>query len=127
MSRLRQAQEVRESLIQYWSEMEAIAFIRDYVNRESPEDDQAVLVQKIGSKRVVGIQHKIYDVHCTSTRWWVITNPTNLYLQTHYPEVEHALMFHVGLGAMLAERSRSFAHTSRIPRQDAGNRTGAAG
>jgi len=37
----------------------------------------------------------------------VITNPTNLYLQTDFPEAEQALMFHIGLGVMVAECSRS--------------------
>lgn len=82
-------------------------YIRDYVNSQSPDDDQAGLVQKIGSQRVLGRIHETYDVHCTSTRWWVITNPTNLYLQSDFPQAEQALIFHIGLGAMMAERSRS--------------------
>jgi hypothetical protein len=82
-------------------------YIRDYVNSQSSDDDRAGLVQKIGSQRVLGRIHEIYDVHCTSTRWWVITNPTNLYLQSDFPQAEQALMFHIGLGAMVAERSRS--------------------
>jgi hypothetical protein len=82
-------------------------YIRDYVNSQSPENDQAGLVQKVGSRRILGRVHEIYDVHCTSTRWWVITNPTNLYLQTDFPEAQQALMFHIGLGVMMAERSRS--------------------
>lgn len=82
-------------------------YIRDYVNTQSPDDDQAGLVQKIGSRRVLGRTHEIYDVHGASTRWWVITEPTNLYLQTDFPKAEHALTFHIGLGVMMAERSRS--------------------
>ncbi len=60
-------------------------YIRDYVNTQSPDDDQAGLVQKIGSQRVLGRTHEIYDVHGASTRWWVVTDPTNLYLQTDFP------------------------------------------
>ena len=82
-------------------------YIREYVNSQSPDDDRAGLVQRIGSRRILGRTHEIYDVHCTSTRWWVITNPTNLYLQTDFPQAEQALMFHIGLGVMMAERSRS--------------------
>ncbi|MDP7739486.1 hypothetical protein [Mycobacterium paragordonae] len=76
-------------------------YIRDYVNTQSPDDDQAGLVQKIGSRRVLGRTHEIYDVHGASTRWWVITDPTNLYLQTDFPKAEHALTFHIGLGVMM--------------------------
>jgi hypothetical protein len=82
-------------------------YIRDYVNSQSPEGDQAGLVQKIGSRRMMGRIHDLYDVHCESTRWWVITEPTNLYLQTDFPEVEQALIFHLGLGVFMAERSRA--------------------
>jgi hypothetical protein len=80
--------------------------IRDYVDGQSPDDDQAGLVQKVGSKRVLSRVHDLYDVHCTKTRWWVITDPTNLYLQDDFPEVEQALIFHLGLGLYLMDRSR---------------------
>jgi hypothetical protein len=80
--------------------------IRDYVNSQSPDDDQAGLVQKVGSKRIMSRVHDMFDVHCAKTRWWVITDPTNLYLQDDFPEVEQALIFHLGLGLYLAERSR---------------------
>ncbi len=82
-------------------------YVRDYVNSQSTPDDQTELVQKVGSRRVVGHVHEIYDVHCHATRWWVITAPTNLYLQTDFPEAEQALIFHIGLGALMAERSRA--------------------
>ncbi|WP_420114868.1 hypothetical protein [Pseudactinotalea sp.] len=80
--------------------------VRDYVNSQSPEDDQAGLVQHVHSRRVLGRTHSVFDVHCDKTRWWVITEPTNLYLQTDFPQADQALIFHVGLGAVLAERSR---------------------
>ncbi|HJQ00386.1 MAG TPA: hypothetical protein VJ851_02195 [Jatrophihabitans sp.] len=80
--------------------------IRDYVNSQSPADDQAGLVQKVGSHRIMGHVHEMYDVHCDKTRWWVITDPTNLYLQSDFPDVQQALIFHLGLGLFLAQRSR---------------------
>lgn len=81
--------------------------IRDYVNLESPDDDQTTLVQKVRSHRILGRTHDVFDVHCTQTRWWVITEPTNLYLQADFPNAEQALIFHIGLGTFLAERMRS--------------------
>lgn len=81
-------------------------YIRDYVNSQS-RDDRARLVQKVGSRRVIGRVHDMYDVHCERSRWWVITDPTNLYLQDDFPEVEQALIFHLGLGIFMAERSRA--------------------
>lgn len=81
-------------------------YIRDYVNTQS-HDDEAGLVQKVGSRRVMGRVHDMYDVHCERSRWWVITDPTNLYLQDDFPEVEQALIFHLGLGIFMAQRSRA--------------------
>ncbi|MBF4629589.1 hypothetical protein [Curtobacterium flaccumfaciens] len=80
--------------------------IRDYVNSQSPQDDKAGLVQRVNSQRILGRVHEVFDVHCAKTRWWVITDPTNLYLQEQFPDAEQALIFHIGLGAVLAERSR---------------------
>ena len=80
--------------------------IRDYVNSQS-RDDPAGLVQKMGSRRIMGRVHDMYDVHCERSRWWVITDPTNLYFQDDFPDVEQALIFHLGLGIFIAERSRA--------------------
>lgn len=99
---------VRESAVGDLAEHEERA-IRDYVNSQSPEDDQAGLVQRVDSRRVLGRTHEIFDVHCAKTRWWVITDPTNLYPQADFPEAEQALIFHIGFGAVLAERSRGEA------------------
>jgi len=82
-------------------------YIREYVNSQSPDNDQATLVQQVGSRRILGRKHDLYDVHCKKSRWWVITDPTNLYLQTDFPEVEQALIFHLGLGVFMAEQTRA--------------------
>jgi len=80
--------------------------IRQYVNSQSARDDPVTVVQQVGSQRILGRVHDLYDFHCKRTRWWVITYPTNLYQQSDFPQVDQALIFHVGLGAVLAERSR---------------------
>ncbi|EYT59721.1 hypothetical protein [Microbacterium sp. UCD-TDU] len=81
--------------------------IRDYVNSQSHDDDRAGLVQKVGARRILGRPREIYDVHCEHTRWWVITDPTNLYSQDDFPDFEQALIFHLGLGVIMAERERT--------------------
>jgi hypothetical protein len=81
-------------------------FIRQYVESQSPADDSVTLVQSVGSQRIPGRRHDLYDVHCEKTRGWVITDPTNLYQQSDFPEVEQALIFHIGLGVFIAERNR---------------------
>lgn len=36
-------------------------------------------------------------MHCTDSRWWVITEPTNLYSQEDFKSRDVALTFHIGL------------------------------
>ncbi len=81
--------------------------IRQYVESQSPKDDPVKLVQSVGSRRIMGRNHELYDVHCEKSRWWVITDPTNLYQQSDFPEVEQAFIFHLGLGLFMAEHSRT--------------------
>lgn len=55
------------------------------------------LIQKISTENVGTVQHAIWDVHTNTDRWWVITNPMNLYSQQQFPNVDYALTFHIGL------------------------------
>jgi hypothetical protein len=57
--------------------------IRQYVESQSA-DDPVTLVQSVGSQRILGRRHDLYDVYCEKTRWWVITDPTNLYQQSDF-------------------------------------------
>lgn len=41
-------------------------YIRDYVNIQSPDVDPAGLVQRVGSRRIVGRVHEMYDVRASS-------------------------------------------------------------
>jgi hypothetical protein len=91
-------------------------FIRQYVESQSPADDPVTLVQSVGSQRILGRRHDLYDVHCETTRWWVITDPTNLYQQSDFPEVDQALIFHLGLGMFIAERNRRTLDDPGSPR-----------
>ena len=74
--------------------------ISDYVEwqcnkkRESEMDDNGTSdieeelvehAEKIKSERVYGTDYDAWDVHTNQGRWWVITNPTNLYSQTLMP------------------------------------------
>lgn len=43
------------------------------------------------------MRHDIWDVHCSASRWWVVTNPTNLYTQADFKSRDVVLTFHVGL------------------------------
>jgi hypothetical protein len=80
--------------------------VRDYVNSQAPPEDQVTFVQKLGTRKVVGRTHALFDVRTERGRWWVITEPTNLYSQEDFRSIEVALTYHLGIEVMLAERGR---------------------
>ncbi len=88
--------------------------IRQYVEGQLHDgEDGVTLVQGVGQERVLGRTHLMYDVHTVKGRWWVITEPTNLYDQERFPELDYTLSFHLGLGLRIAQRSRVEADDDR--------------
>ena len=82
--------------------------VRAYVEREAHEP--VVHLEKAASELVGPVRHDIWDVHCTDSRWWVITEPTNLYSQDKFPSRDEALSFHIGLALRM-----SYEYDRRIP------------
>lgn len=77
------------------TEQETNAII-EYMNWQAP-DLTVELAQKVYSENVLHVCHNVWDVHTDKDRWWVITEPTNLYSQEQFPNMDLALTFHVGL------------------------------
>lgn len=77
--------------------------IRDYMDWQAPDETVAHL-EKLHSETVLGRRVEVWDVHTDKGRWWVMTNPTNLYSQEHFPSMDYLVSFHVGLMARVAER-----------------------
>src|SRR5947209_1163404 len=73
-----------------------IEHIKDYMQTEAP-DLTVTFLQKVYSENVLNVAHDVWDVHTNVDRWWVITEPTNLYAQAQFPNMDLALTFHVGL------------------------------
>jgi hypothetical protein len=69
--------------------------IRAYV--ESQAHEAVGHLEKAASELVGPVRHDIWDVHCPDSRWWVVTNPTNLYDQTDFKSRDVVLTFHIGL------------------------------
>jgi hypothetical protein len=67
-----------------------------YMASQAP-DLTVEFAQKIYSENVLDHRHDVWDVHTNVDRWWVITNPTNLYSQAQFPNMDLAVTFHVGL------------------------------
>ena len=92
--------------------------IIDYMNWQAP-DLRVEFLQKVYAENVLSHQHVVWDVHTNVDRWWVITNPTNLYSQEQFPNMDLAVTFHVGLCRVFrAAKKRGFQNflSSRSPR-----------
>jgi hypothetical protein len=79
--------------------------IVDYLASQAP-DERVDLLQKVYTERLHDMTYDIWDVHTEKQRWWVITNPTNLYLQSQFPNMDLALTFHVGLSLRIPRSGR---------------------
>lgn len=88
------------------TEEEKADVVAAYYLSQSPRAEVTFL-QKVYSETVIGHRHDVWDVHATDGRWWVITNPTNLYSQGQFPSMDLAVTFHMGL-------------CLRVPRADRG-------
>jgi hypothetical protein len=72
-------------------------------------DETVEHLEKVYTERVMGQDHDIWDVHTDKERWWVITEPANLYAQKQFPSMDVALTFHIGLITRVRSRSESEA------------------
>jgi hypothetical protein len=79
--------------------------ITQYLEGQAP-DETVVQLEKVASERVLGHRHDVWDVHTDQARWWVITTPTNLYLQEDLPSMDQALSLHIGLTARVISRQQ---------------------
>lgn len=75
---------------------EEIEEVTSYFQWQAP-DLQVTFLQKVYSEAVIGHRHDVWDIHTNMDRWWVITNPTNLYSQEQFPNMDLAVTFHMGL------------------------------
>lgn len=79
--------------------------VRSYVQDQSHET--VIHLEKAASERVGLTRHDIWDVHCSESRWWVVTNPMNLYDQTDFTSRDVVLTFHIGLMARVMHRQQA--------------------
>jgi hypothetical protein len=70
--------------------------VQNYMKSQAP-DLTVELVQKVYSENVLNIRHDVWDVHTNVDRWWVISEPMNLYAQAQFPNMDLALSFHIGV------------------------------
>jgi hypothetical protein len=75
---------------------EEIDQVTSYFDGQAP-DLKVEFIQKVYVENVLGNYHDVWDIHTDKDRWWVITNPSNLYSQEQFPNMDLAVTFHVGL------------------------------
>lgn len=73
-------------------------------------------LEPILSERVLGRDYKVWDVHTTDGRWWVVTTPMNLYSQELFPSLDYVLSFHIGLMARVESRDSRRAGDKNMER-----------
>lgn len=79
--------------------------IANYVEGQA-RDEEVQHVEKVKTEYVAGTTYDIWDVTTDKSRWWVITNMTNLYSQKHFPSLDYTLSFHIGLMMRVMANSR---------------------
>jgi len=93
--------------------------IRRYLECEAP-DEIVKHLEKVSSESIFGQQMDAWDVRTNKNRWWVITQPTNLYSQKLFPSLDYTLSFHVGVttrvmqSEMTAEEEHAHDHINQL-------------
>lgn len=76
-----------------------------YFESQTSGDESVVHVDRLLVERVGGQVHEVWDVHTsTDGRWWVVTEPMNLYTQDDFKSANVVLSFHIGLTARVMSR-----------------------
>ena len=79
--------------------------IAEYVEGQLRDEETVQNVERVKTEYVMGTPYEIWDVSTDKDRWWVITDPTNLYSQKHFRSLDYTLSFHIGLMMRVMSRS----------------------
>jgi len=71
-------------------------YIREYVELEA-RGETVTHLEKMASENVLNRRLDAWDVRTDKDRYWVITNPTNLYSQKLFPSLDYTFSFHIGV------------------------------
>jgi hypothetical protein len=89
--------------------------IADYVEIQARE--KVLHTEKVKTEHVMGRDHECWDVHTDKDRYWVVTDPTNLYSHDLFPSLDYTMSFHIGVTTRMLHSSRGApnkAHKSRF-------------
>src|SRR5947209_5947642 len=77
--------------------------VREYVEWQA-NDEKVIHAEKVGTEHLLGRTLTAWDVRTDKNRWWVITNPTNLYSQELFPSLDYTITLHIGLATRMTAR-----------------------
>lgn len=87
--------------------------VKAYFLSQSP-NSTVTFTQKVYAETIVGHRHDVWDLHADDGRWWIVTNPTNLYSQEQFPSIDLVVTFHMGLCLRIPRANSSSTDTSNI-------------
>lgn len=77
--------------------------IREYVEAEAREEN-VVHLELVKTEAIYDRKIEAWEVWTESDRYWVITNPTNLYSQSHFESLDYTISFHLGVTLRMSAR-----------------------
>ena len=83
--------------------------VRGYVEWQA-RDEKVKHLEKVMTEHIFGQSMNAWDVRTNKNRWWVITNPTNLYSQKLFPSLDYTLSFHVGVTTRMSQADMGREH-----------------
>ena len=89
--------------------------VREYVEIQA-RPEKVVHLEKVKTERLRARAHEVWDVWTRRERYWVITNPTNLYSQRDFPSLDYTLSFHIGLMERMTAQQAKTAEAEHPPR-----------
>jgi ribosomal protein S27AE len=83
--------------------------IREYVEWQA-KGEKVLHAEHVTTEYVLGRKLEAWDVRTDKTRWWVITDPTNLYSQELFPSLDYTISFHVGVTTRMMSEPDADVH-----------------
>jgi hypothetical protein len=86
--------------------------IIEYVQSQA-RDEKVIHLEKVKIEHINDRKLERWDVVTNSDRYWVITNPTNLYTQTDFPSLDATITFHVGITVRLIAKQSTLSPSQK--------------
>ena len=87
--------------------------VKTYFLSQSP-NSTVTFTQKVYAETIVGHRHDVWDLHADDGRWWIVTNPTNLYSQEQFPSMDLVVTFHMGLSIRIPTMQKPSMKVSNL-------------